>query len=109
MPRVCVKVWIEEGGEPVFGEGRARLLEEIERTGSISAAARSLGMSYRHAWDHVKKMETRLGQPLVARRSGGHAGGGSRLTAFGKRMLRDFARLRQDVSGFLAGRKTRSP
>ena len=107
LAKVMAKVWLEDHGEYLFGDGRARLLKEIENRGSISAAARVLGMSYRQAWEHLRKMERRLGRPLLDRRSGGRSGGGSRLTAFGHRLLEDFLRLRHEIEALLARRSRR--
>lgn len=102
MAKIRARIWIEHHGECVLGDGRARLLQEIDERGSISAAARSLGMSYRHAWEHVRKIEQRLGRRVLERTCGGSAGGGSRLTPFARRLLGDFLRLRKDLEAFLA-------
>ncbi|GAB4389313.1 MAG: hypothetical protein Kow0025_13930 [Thermodesulfovibrionales bacterium] len=75
------KLWIEVGGEPVFGRGRKFLLQAIERHGSINRAAREINVSYRKAWSYIKAMEERLGIRLVERRAGGRHGGGAALTA----------------------------
>jgi len=92
MAELKVRVWIEKQGECVVGDGRARLLTEIERHGSINAAAQALGMSYRNAWSHLQKMERRLGKPLLKR-----GRGGSCLTAFAKRLLAVFYDARKDI------------
>ncbi len=90
---VKVKVWIEDkDGQTVFGTGRMRILEAVDRNGSILAAAKELGMGYRAVWGKIKTSEERLGQPLVRKHIGGHHGGGSELTAFGKTLV---ARFRQ--------------
>lgn len=72
------KVWMSQNGRVVFGRGRAELLDAIDAAGSISAAARRLGMSYRHAWTILRTSEKRLGRPLVHRSRGGAGGGGAR-------------------------------
>lgn len=81
------KVWLENEGAVVAGEGRVRLLGLIEQHGSIQKAARENGMSYRHAWGALRKMEKRSGLKWVETRAGGKAGGGARLTE----PARDFA------------------
>ena len=81
------RAWFEKNGRPVFGDGRARLLEEIARTGSIKGGAEALGMSYRHAWAHLDHMEQRLAVKLVERHAGGQSGGGSRLTQEAEALL----------------------
>ena len=85
--RVKSKVWVELDGRTIFGDGKARLLQAVQETGSIRAAAQRLRMSYRAAWGRLREMERRLGAPLVARRVGGLGGGGSRLTRLGEEFL----------------------
>jgi molybdate transport system regulatory protein len=80
------KVWLEENGSPLMGAGRADLLRAVERTGSINAAAKELGMDYRRAWGLIDSMEKRLKFKLVIRRRGGSARGTS-LTDEGDRLL----------------------
>ncbi len=93
---VKVKVWIEdEDGKMVFGTGRMRILEAVDRGGSIQAAAKELGMSYRAVWGKIKVTEERLGQPLMMKHIGGSHGGGSELTPFGKALVDRFRHLLQ--------------
>lgn len=70
-----------------LGPGRAELMERIARTGSISAAAREMGMSYRRAWLLVEATNAAFIEPLVATSTGGSGGGGAQLTEFGMAML----------------------
>ncbi len=92
------KVWIEDdSGNVVFGLGRVKILESIQRRGSIQAAAKELGMSYRGVWGRLKATEERLGQPLLVRNIGGASGGGSRLTPFAESLVQRFADLHQNV------------
>ena len=91
-----VKVWIEdEDGQMVFGTGRMRILEAVDQGGSIQAAARELGMSYRAVWGKIKASEERLGQPLVTKHIGGPHGGGSELTPLGKALVSSFRHFRE--------------
>jgi molybdate transport system regulatory protein len=73
-----------------MGPGKAELLEAIERTGSISAAARDMDMSYRRAWMLVDAMNQSFRQPIVATETGGQKGGGAQVTEFGREMLRRY-------------------
>jgi molybdate transport system regulatory protein len=75
-----LKVWIERNDEIVLSDWRVRLLEEVDRTGSLSRAAEALGVPYRTAWHKLKQMEQRLNVRLVASRSGGSDGGRSEVT-----------------------------
>lgn len=70
-----------------LGPGRAELMERIARTGSISAAAREMGMSYRRAWLLVEATNAAFVEPLVAASTGGSGGGGAHLTDFGMAIL----------------------
>ncbi len=94
---VRVRVWVEREGKAVLGEGRADLLAAIDRTHSISAAARLLEMSYRHAWMLVQQSNAASGEPLVIAAIGGAKGGGAQLTPRGKLALAIFSRLRDEV------------
>lgn len=100
---VGVRVWVERHGQTILGEGRADLLAEIARTNSISAAARCLGISYRHAWKLVQEANTAAGEPLVSAVVGGLKGGGAQLTPRGKLSLEVFEQLRGQVRETAAG------
>jgi len=76
-----------------FGPGKAELLSAIDRTGSISEAARSMRMSYRRAWLLVASTNELFGQPVVAAATGGRRGGGAGLTPFGRRVLTRYRRM----------------
>jgi formylmethanofuran dehydrogenase subunit E len=91
------KLWIETGGEPVFGRGRRFLLEAIDAYGSINQASRSVNISYRKAWSHIKSMEERLGIKLVERQAGGRNGGGASLTKEAREFLEKFRALEQGI------------
>jgi len=88
------KIWIEDQeGNVVFGTGRLLILSAVAKHGSILAAAKELGMSYRAVWGKLKATEERLRQPLLTKRTGGVHGGGSELTPFGKALLDHFRHL----------------
>jgi len=89
---VKFKVWLQKEGEVVAGDGKVRLLKLIERHGSIQKAAQENGMSYRHAWGAIRKMEMRSGLKLVETQAGGRAGGGARLTAPGRDFVACYGR-----------------
>ena len=92
-PILKVKLQLYCGEEIAMGPGKADLLAAIEHEGSISGAARALGMSYRRAWLLVDAMNRCWHEPLVATAPGGAAGGGARLTAFGAEVLRRYRAL----------------
>ena len=74
-------------GHPAMGPGRAALLARIARTGSITSAARAMGMSYQRAWQLVESMNESFAEPVVVTEVGGRRGGGAVVTAFGKRLV----------------------
>ncbi len=78
------------GSATAMGPGKAALVDAIERTGSISAAAREMSMSYRRAWDLVETMNRCFKKPLVETVTGGKGGGGARVTAFGRDVVRRY-------------------
>lgn len=81
------------GPEEWMGPGKAELLEHIERTGSISAAGRAMGMSYKRAWQLVETMNAMFRAPLVHSSRGGAKGGGAVLTDAGQAVLAEFRAL----------------
>jgi len=81
-----------------IGPGKVRLLELVAETGSISAAGRQMGMSYRRAWMLVNSLSEGLGTAMVQTRKGGSAGGGARLTEAGRRVILAY-RAMEDKAG----------
>ncbi len=92
------KIWLEVDGEPVLGGGREELLRRVRQCGSISAAARQMGLPYRKAWTYIDAMEKRLGFPLVHRQKGGAGGGEATLTPEAEDLLARFDRLREGIN-----------
>ena len=78
-----------------IGPGKIALLEQIDRTGSLSQAARELNMSYRRAWLLLDDLNHTFTQPATAMSVGGSGGGGARLTPFGKRLVGAYRGLEQ--------------
>ena len=105
------------GNAIAIGPGKADLLEAIARAGSIAAAGRSLGMSYRRAWLLVETMNRSFRMPLVDAVKGGRSGGGAKLTAVGAAVLARYRRmearagrlLAKDMEHFSALLKRRGP
>jgi molybdate transport system regulatory protein len=103
--RIHGRIWIERGGETVLGRGRATLLERIRETGSLSEAARSMGMGYRHAWILADEMNRLSPRPLVRKATGGRKGGGSALTGEGETALASFQALVEAFRAWIAARE----
>jgi len=89
---------LDFGGRPILGGGKVRLMEMIDAKGSISAAGRAMGMSYRRAWLLIEDLNTTFGSPLVTARTGGDAGGGATLTAKGKEIVALYRTLEQTAT-----------
>src|ERR1044072_7382733 len=85
--KLKLKLQLYCGDEIAMGPGKAELLDAIARTGSISAAGRALGMSYRRAWLLVDTMNRAFREPLVEAAKGGPHGGGAHITPFGEQIL----------------------
>jgi molybdate transport system regulatory protein len=83
---IKAKFWIENNGEVVLGGGKTALLLTLDRLGSIQRAADEFGMSYRHAWGAIKKIEQRAGFKIVDTRLGGKDRG-AQLTLKGKEFI----------------------
>jgi molybdate transport system regulatory protein len=90
MTSKYIKIHLPYGKVSAIGPGKADLLEAIARSGSISAAAREMGMSYKRAWDLVDTMNKSFKQPLVSTATGGSHGGGAQMTVFGHEVLRRY-------------------
>ncbi len=97
-----LRLWAEREGKAVLGPGRVELLQAIDRWRSISAAARQIGMSYRHAWLLVQSINEAAGNPLVESAIGGKQGGGARLTEFGRLAVAVFSELQTEVQAAAA-------
>ena len=83
------------GEVTALGPGKARLLEAIRSAGSISGAAREMGMSYRRAWNLVETMNRSFREPLVDTARGGTRGGGARVTPLGEDVLARYRRMEE--------------
>lgn len=86
-------VWMTVGGANLGGHGRVGLLRAIAETGSITHAAKAIGLSYKAAWDAIDTMNNLAGAPLVERSAGGRGGGSTTLTPRGEQLVERFARI----------------
>jgi molybdate transport system regulatory protein len=89
-PSVQFRLRIRNGDDIAVGPGKIELLEAIAKTGSITAAAKSLSMSYRRAWLLVDTMNRCFKSRVVETEAGGKRGGGTRLTALGAQLVRSY-------------------
>jgi molybdate transport system regulatory protein len=94
---VKFKFWLERDGEVLVSDGKAGFLSSIGEFGSIQKAAEKIGMSYRHAWGIIQKIERRAGFKFVETQVGGKDGGSAHLTPEGKQFLEKFAKFRRGL------------
>jgi molybdate transport system regulatory protein len=99
--RLNARLWINKGEETFLAVGRVTLLERIKEYGSITQAARSMGMSYRHAWELVDSMNRLAPKPLVVTETGGKGGGGTALTPAGEKLVARFWKMFQELKEFM--------
>ncbi|HET6247093.1 MAG TPA: hypothetical protein VFE47_05280 [Tepidisphaeraceae bacterium] len=95
------QVWVECNGKPALSEASADLLTQIDATGSLSQAARQLRFSYRRAWMLLDSVNKGWPTPLVITATGGHKGGGARLTELGHHVLRVYRDLQLQIEHLL--------
>jgi molybdate transport system regulatory protein len=96
MPRIKLSIVFESGAR--IGPGKAALLESIRQTGSISAAARDMGMSYKRAWVLLDSMNQAFIEPVISAAPGGTGGGGASLTRFGAEVLERYRRVAKQAA-----------
>jgi molybdate transport system regulatory protein len=99
---IRVRCWVTIDGEKFFGPGPAELLQLIDETGSISKAAKTMGMSYKKAWDIIDNLNTSGQKPFVISHKGGQKGGGAELTETGKKVLVTYGNLSNKIKEIVA-------
>lgn len=92
-----IKVWLAWKGGFLMGPNYLRFLEAVDRTGTIRAAGRAAGWSYRTCLNRIRRMEAELGGPVLVTSRGGADHGGARLTPEAKRLVRIFGRWRAEM------------
>lgn len=94
--RITGMLRIESEDDRFLGPGRIELLENIIETGSISQAAKQMGMSYKKAWDLINSINRHTRNPIVITQIGGEKGGGAIVTDEGKQLIVAFKKLHQE-------------
>jgi molybdate transport system regulatory protein len=100
-PGLHGRIWIDGEEGTFLGYGRIVLLENIREHGSITKAAKSMAMSYRHAWELVDSMNRQSSKPLVDLATGGTGGGGASITEEGEKFIGLFWKFYSDFQDFL--------
>jgi len=103
------RIWIETNGEILLGEGRVSLLKAIDETGSLSKAAKSLGMSYKKAWSLIDAVNSRAKKPVIQTSIGGKKGGGTNLTPYGRTLITAFESLNAGCWNYLDKQIAKTP
>jgi molybdate transport system regulatory protein len=98
-----ISLRIELGSDTLLGPGKAALLSGIRDTGSIAAAGRRMGMSYKRAWYLIDTLNKAFQEPLVSASKGGRSGGGATLTNTGTAILESYLRMERLASEAVAG------
>jgi molybdate transport repressor ModE-like protein len=102
--QVKANVWIEKFGHVALSRWRIALLQAVQETGSISAAAQRMGIPYHRAWDKIHECEERLGFALLTTQTGGLGGGGARLTPEGADCVSRFLLFSQGLDQLIGER-----
>ena len=97
-----LRIRIEFEGNHTLGPGKVQLLEAVAEHGSISAAARSMSMSYRHAWELLDDVNRCFREPAIETETGGRSGGGARLTDFGRSLISRYRTMQAKAGEALA-------
>ena len=100
-------VWLQKAEHKFLGRDRIELLEKIDECGSITKAARAVGISYKTAWDTINTMNNLADKPLVHPLTGGKGGGGTSLTAEGKKVITHFKTIQEEHRKFLGNLEER--
>ncbi|MDK2777142.1 MAG: TOBE domain-containing protein [Pseudomonadota bacterium] len=100
-PGLQGSLWLNSDSQTAFAADQVGLLQAIDETGSISKAARKVGISYKTAWDRVDAINNMAPQPLVVRAAGGAQGGGTSLTGYGQEIVKGFLAMQNEHAAFL--------
>jgi len=100
--RVSGKIWLDKSERAFLAGDRIELLEKIQALGSITKAAKAVGISYKTAWEIVDAMNNLADKPLVVRMTGGRGGGGTHLTPEGQKVISSFKIVQEEHKTFLS-------
>tara|TARA_R110002049_G_scaffold248695_11_gene423191 strand:- start:2329 stop:2667 length:339 start_codon:yes stop_codon:yes gene_type:complete len=99
--KIKSRIWIESDDHVLLGEGRVHLLKAIQKTGSLSKAAKSLNISYKKAWQLLDSVNKSAKVPVTINSIGGKGGGGAELTGYGKSLVNAFDEINKNCWQFL--------
>jgi molybdate transport system regulatory protein len=104
MPAPAVRFRVDFGRDEAIGPGKIALLEQIGRGGSLSQAARELGMSYRRAWQLLDSLNHSFRERVAVTAKGGRHGGGATLTPFGRQLISAYRKFDAEIQARAAAR-----
>ncbi len=99
--KIKSRIWIESDSNVLLGEGRVKLLKAIDKTGSLSKAAKTLNLSYKKAWHLIDSVNKTAKKPVTINSIGGKGGGGAELTDYGKSLINAFDEINKNCWDFL--------
>lgn len=99
--KIKSRIWIERNNSVLLGGGRVQLLKAIEKTGSLSKAAKSIKISYKKAWQLLDSVNKSAKKPVTINSVGGKNGGGTALTEYGKALIKVFDEINENCWAFL--------
>ncbi|TWO32731.1 LysR family transcriptional regulator [Seonamhaeicola sediminis] len=99
--KIKSRIWIESNNNVLLGEGRVHLLKAIQKTGSLSKAAKSLNISYKKAWQLLDSVNKSAKKPVTINSIGGKGGGGAELTEYGHSLINAFDEINKNCWAFL--------
>jgi molybdate transport repressor ModE-like protein len=95
---IKIKIWFEKDDKSIIGPGRMAILEAIEKTGSLTEATKICGISFRKGWKLMNEINEALEQPVIISERGGKGGGGqSRITEFGKKLMKQYEQTKKEI------------
>ncbi len=100
MIEVELHVHIRRNGKPFLNSATVKLLQEVQRRGSLRIAAKELNYSYQHAWELINEINRVASEPVVIKQRGGVGGGGAQLSAHGRRLLGEFDSIERLIKNF---------
>ncbi|MBW8327416.1 MAG: winged helix-turn-helix domain-containing protein [Prolixibacteraceae bacterium] len=97
MIEVECQISIKKDGTCFLGPVKTELLNEIRKSGSLSSAAKNMKISYQHVWTMIDEMNRIAPEPLVIKQRGGTHGGGTAVSGYGERLLRDYQMIQAQI------------
>ncbi|ODS35934.1 MAG: hypothetical protein A7316_10525 [Candidatus Altiarchaeales archaeon WOR_SM1_86-2] len=102
--KIKCRICIMEEDRHMVGDGKIKLLEAVDKLGSVNLASKEFGLSYPHAWRYIHEVEEAFGRKLVNTWTGGERGGGTMLTDFAKQLIEEYNKFRNPLDDVIEKR-----